>query len=169
LKRPLDYEDEIAVPIKTIWIHPIRGILAKPVKEAYICPYGMKYDRELALIDIETNSPLTSTSWIKAAFITQELIYEPKPLLRLTTSSPDLLKSRNLPISLDIYLTDDLPSINHRKYRNCERTYGGYEYPEDVNNWISTAIRKPVVLIHSRLTRLNLIRKQYAILKREND
>jgi len=108
----LRYADEQPVQISSIWIHPIRGILAKPVKHAFICPYGFKFDREMVLIDIESNVPLTSTSYIEATILTQEIIYEPRPLLRVISSKPLPLASAHLSETLDIVLTEDLATLN---------------------------------------------------------
>ena len=87
VSKPIACQDERSVPIKNLFVHPIRGIRALPVKYAFICPFGMKYDRELVLIDVDANAPVTSSSFLELANLTQQLIYDP-PSIKITTTKP---------------------------------------------------------------------------------
>ena len=53
-----------------LYVHPIRGIKAEPVKHAFVGPNGIKYDREMVLVDTEKNAVLTTTSFLGAGNLT---------------------------------------------------------------------------------------------------
>ena len=71
IDKPLACQDEKSVTITKLYVHPIRGIRAAPVKHAYICPYGMMYDREIVVIDVAKNAVATSSDHLELANLTQ--------------------------------------------------------------------------------------------------
>lgn len=48
-KKPIAYDDEVPLKISSLYVHPIRSIRALPAKSIFIGPYGLKFDREIAL------------------------------------------------------------------------------------------------------------------------
>jgi hypothetical protein len=59
--------------------------------------------------------------------------------------------------------------MNDGKWADCKRNYFGYVFPDKVNKWLSVAINKEVILLHSPLERLNDIPKKSAILRLDGD
>lgn len=55
-----------------MWVHPIRQITAKPCQFAYIGANGAMWDREMVVIDLETNAPIKHQH---THHLTQELVY----------------------------------------------------------------------------------------------
>jgi len=50
-----------------------------------------------------------------------------------------------------------------------KKGYHGYVFPNDVNEWISIAIGKSVILLHAPLTMLNVIDDKASFLKEQGD
>lgn len=70
LQAPKRFREEETCEISVLYVHPIRGIKAEPVKHAFVGPNGIKYDREMVLVDTEKNAVLTTTSFLGAGNLT---------------------------------------------------------------------------------------------------
>ena len=62
IENPISQKDEKTITVTQIYVHPIRGLKAEPVKFAFMCPYGLMNDRVMVLIDVEKNAPCTSNT-----------------------------------------------------------------------------------------------------------
>jgi hypothetical protein len=60
VEKPIAYHEEKPLEIKKLYVYPIRGIRTSPVESIELGPYGVKYDREIVLIDAETMKPCTT-------------------------------------------------------------------------------------------------------------
>ena len=61
--KPILQKDEKSIEIQEIYVYPIKGIRAYPVKKAWLGAHGMKYDRELVLIDLETGKHVNTGNY----------------------------------------------------------------------------------------------------------
>jgi hypothetical protein len=53
VKTPVASQDEQSVAITELYVHPIRSIRALPASSIFIGPFGIKFDREIALFDVD--------------------------------------------------------------------------------------------------------------------
>ena len=91
-------------------MYPIRGIRSvKSLPEIFVCPYGIKYDRELILIEPEKLLHVTTHNYIEMACLSQELVEGSK--VKVTTSIPQRLIDKNLPTELTLPLEIDPSNI----------------------------------------------------------
>ncbi len=110
-------------------MYPIRGIRSgKSLPEIYVCPYGIKYDRELILIDPEKLSHVTTHNYIEMACLSQELVEDSK--VKITTSMPQRLIEKNLPTELTLPLEIDPSKIGEWFVSS---KHEGYKYPDNIN------------------------------------
>ena len=100
--------------IKKLFANPIKGLNSTELKHAFICPYGLMYDKELLILDVGKHTIATSTTNVELTNLKQEIIYDP-PSILITTAKPENLISKNLSVELTISLTDDLNSLNNGK------------------------------------------------------
>lgn len=73
--------------------------------------------------------------------------------VKITTTEPNRLTDKNLPSELVIELDVDPTKIG-KLWKNEKKGIEGFEYPPSVNQWLSAAIDKQVMLVHSPVGQL---------------
>jgi uncharacterized protein YcbX len=102
IDNPIKAEKEFNVPIHNMYIYPVRGIrAATTVEYLEVTKHGIKYDREIVLVDQNDLSIVTTNKHHAMGCLRQEF-QENKVLI--STKYPDKLTSKNLEPSLTIDL-----------------------------------------------------------------
>lgn len=71
------------------------------------------------------------------------------------------MNAKGLRATFDLKMSVNPNQVNKGKWMDCKRNYWGYVGPDAVNEWLSTACGRDVVLLYSPLDRLNTINKNY--------
>ena len=96
---------EVKVPIKEMWVFPIRGVRAKaPVDSIELGLYGTRYDREILLASKKEMSVMSTNKHNPTGVLRQELVGSK---VIVTTTKPEMLRAKNLPESITIDLSID--------------------------------------------------------------
>ena len=117
-----------------------------------IGPYGLKYDRELALIPVESTSKVSLTAWrhFPMGHLRQSLSGS---VVTFTTTAPQLLLDQGLPVQIKIDLDEDPQNVGQfRSFENntvITKGFKGHVYPDEVGHWFSVAVAKEVMLIRA--------------------
>jgi len=70
VKKPIPSKDEKSIPIVGLYIYPIRGIRSPVLQEEiHLSEFGVKYDRELVLVDATTLIHVSTNNDIKIAVL----------------------------------------------------------------------------------------------------
>lgn len=94
--------EEQPIAIDRIFIYPIRGIRSKKEHaECWMCPEGIRYDREIFLMDVKTQVRVTNLNWSQMTALEQELIGD---AVHVTCLLPERLGGlpKKLVIPLDV-------------------------------------------------------------------
>jgi len=78
------------------------------VEHIDISPFGVKYDREIIIVSLETLKHVTTWNFLPMSCLSQRLIDGGRVLI--TTSIPERLTSKNMATSLEIDLDIADPS-----------------------------------------------------------
>jgi uncharacterized protein YcbX len=91
------------VKIEKLFVYPVRGIRSPhPVPEVMLGPHGIKYDREIMLIDCETRRHCTSANEKQMACLTQTLVGNQ---VVISTTNPERLGDLSKTLKLDLDIT----------------------------------------------------------------
>lgn len=75
VKNPIAQQDEQSLAITELYVHPIRSIRALPTNRIFIGPYGVKFDREIALFDVDEKKIISAKIQLTILELTQEVVY----------------------------------------------------------------------------------------------
>jgi hypothetical protein len=64
-------EDETAIPIKSIYVYPVRGIKGIKVQEIEVTPFGIKGDRNWVIIGCKKMKPIANNNNHITSFLRQ--------------------------------------------------------------------------------------------------
>ena len=70
-KMDIKYAQEKSVPIKSIWLYPVRGIKGFKVTWCEITPYGLKNDRTWVILSKATMKPIACENSHVITFLRQ--------------------------------------------------------------------------------------------------
>ena len=121
--------------------------------------FGIKYDRELALVPVnfETDSlgKMSLKFWVWPPMMRLRQTLKGS-VVTVTTTHPELLAAKGLPLSLDIDLSqapeDVGPLIDRVDKANLHITSGfvGHRYDSHLSHWFSTIVEKEVYLMRAQ-------------------
>ena len=132
-----------------MYVYPIRGVRAGgQVEYIELGMHGVKYDREILLAAKEDKAIITTNKYHAMGCLRQVL---KGSIVTVTTTEPQKLKAKNLPLSLTIDLDDEPDQVG--PFIECQRDYQGYQFNETIAQWFSAAIDKEVFAIRSQLKR----------------
>lgn len=149
------------VPIRTIWLYPIRGVHGVQVAQAEITPGGLRYDRNWVIIGKSKMKPLANHNNSIVTFFRIRIV---------NTEGGLYCKLGGTPATLTLSLQDDkcFPDMKQRSitldfqkdYTGCElvqanKGYRGYLESEEVNAWLSSIFEEEVLLLRAEAGRLN--------------
>jgi hypothetical protein len=114
-KTPISFDDEIPLKISSLYVHPIRSIRALPAKSIFIGPYGLKFDREIALYFVEDRKIVCAKQFMPILELVQEITYHKVDgatvaSLKVTCesqASKDRMAAKGLPTETIIELDKD--------------------------------------------------------------
>ena len=147
---------EFRVPIHSMYIYPVRGIRAAgTVDSIEVTKHGVKYDRELVLVDAKDLSIVTSNKFHAMGCLRQEF---KNNSVTVTTKYPKRLTEKNLPDSLRIDLDSPENFGDKKNLIQAKKGYEGYCMQAEICDWFSAAIEKEVFVLraaHDRRMKLN--------------
>ena len=144
---------EKEISITELSVYPLKGCKTTgPADYIDIGPYGPKYDRDLALIPVDSATKVSLTAWrhLPMSHLRQSLS---SSIVTFTTTAPQLLLDQGLPVSIEIDLDQDPEKVG--PFQNFENNsvptkgFKGHVYPDEVGRWFSVAVSKEVVLIRA--------------------
>ena len=129
------------IKIDKLFVYPIRGIRSpEPVKEISLGAHGIKFDREVMLLDPSTGRNVSTENDKKMAVLVQRLAGSK---VTVTTTAPERLSDLPKTLVLDLDVNQPVgPLFKGRKHE-------GHCYPQEVCDWFSAAIQRKVVVIHT--------------------
>ena len=147
---------EFKAPIYSMYIYPVRGIRAAgQVDSLEVTKHGIKYDRELVLVDANDLSIVTTNKYHLMGCLRQE--FKDKRVT-ITTKYPKRLTDKNLETSLTIDLEDPENFGDKNNLIQAKKGYEGYCMQAEICDWFSAAICKEVFVLraaHDRRVKLN--------------
>ena len=130
VKTGLRQADEEEIKITGLAVYPFRGMVPADDPDVIeVGIYGIRYDRELALMDLETGLPVTAWRYNKMGRLRSRLMGS---TLRVETHYPEPLLEKGLPTFLEFDLEEDPKTIGvcyvdyQRKDKPLTGSFEGY-------------------------------------------
>lgn len=77
MRSPIAAADEQSLSIEKLYVHPVRSIRALPVDRIFIGPWGVKFDREIALYMDDADTEMISAKFFTPICeLSQEITYK---------------------------------------------------------------------------------------------
>jgi len=165
LQPPIPRSKEKLIPIREMYIYPVRGVRAgAEVESLELGMHGAKYDREILLAAKDDKAIVTTNKYHVMGCLRQKLSGS---VVTVYSQEPEKLRAKGLPETISIDLKENPESVG--PYLECQKGYFGYQYEEDVCAWFSAAIDKQVVAIRSPLRRRTRLNPKRLLFDRHDD
>lgn len=139
----IEYQDERVVPIKTIYLYPVRGIMGIKVPEVEIGPHGLTKDRTWCIIWKKRMIPYSNHNSHVLCYLRQEYdLNRPNELricLKDAETCPNVKKREHI-----LHFDKDL---SNQEVVICKNNYRGYKEDDEVCQWLSEIFGTEVILI----------------------
>ena len=137
--------EEFDIKLKSIFIYPIRGVQGIEVKECELGPHGIKKDRNWVIIDKKKMKQVDNVSNHTLSFLRLALHPENQNDLEISLQDDECfldLETRCHMLSFD----KEYPETD---FIECKQNICGYKESDTINNWLSSILDLPVILLRS--------------------
>lgn len=135
-----------------LWVHPIKGVKGMSVDEWPLEERGLLFDREWAVVELDTGNAVSSNKHQRLATATATIDADKR---RLRVTAPSMPEPLVLSIGPASRLDDhDDESKRIRNVTIFGMSGTALEEGEEAKQWFSTLLRRPVVLCRIRAPRL---------------
>jgi len=85
-------DQEVPIPIKQLFVYPIRGIPGIEVQSVELGNHGVRYDRIFVIVSADDKTPLTGDNFPKLAGLTQKIVNSGQAKTLIVSSKSERLQ-----------------------------------------------------------------------------